>query len=31
MQYQHLIDPSYNLKGNVAILYANDEKCYPLS
>lgn len=26
MQYQHLIDPSYNLKGNVAILYANDEK-----
>ncbi|MDN6742906.1 MAG: phosphate butyryltransferase, partial [Staphylococcus equorum] len=26
MQYQHLIDPTTTLKGNIAILYANDEK-----
>lgn len=26
MQYQHLINPTTTLKGNIAILYANDEK-----
>lgn len=26
MQYQHLIEPSNTLTGNVAVLYANDEK-----
>ncbi|PHK49786.1 phosphate acyltransferase [Staphylococcus edaphicus] len=26
MQYQHLITPTQSLKGNVAILFANDEK-----